>query len=66
MAGALAAFDEASQELFLPLTTVQVPEAKTHMGGHGAHNGAAAPRLSLIHISEPTRLLGLSRMPSSA
>ena len=44
MAGALAAFDEASQELFLPLTTVQVPEAKTHMGGHGAHNGAAAPR----------------------
>ena len=43
MAGALAAFDEASQELFLPLTTVQVPEAKTHMGGHGAHNGAAAP-----------------------
>ena len=28
--------------------------------------GASVKALSLIHISEPTRLLGLSRMPSSA
>ena len=29
-------------------------------------SGGEQQRLSLIHISEPTRLLGLSRMPSSA
>ena len=28
--------------------------------------GGGAPALSLIHISEPTRLMCLSRMPSSA
>ena len=28
--------------------------------------GAKAPALSLIHISEPTRLISVSRMPSSA
>ena len=31
-----------------------------------ARNGEAVKKLSLIHISEPTRLISVSRMPSSA
>ena len=33
---------------------------------HGAHPGRTDDHLSLIHISEPTRPCGTSRMPSSA
>ena len=38
-------------------------QAFAYVAGNGAQQGNA---LSLIHISEPTRLTALSRMPSSA
>ena len=45
----------------------QYPEAMTEaLAEHDERIGSIVAGLSLIHISEPTRLVHSSRMPSSA
>ena len=50
------------------ITTYHTDSRRWHETGRGAASEYCAPKpgLSLIHISEPTRLMCLSRMPSSA
>ena len=54
-----------------PLSTVEQPQASTNVSRNyepqlGAEPKAITVKLSLIHISEPTRQCCTSRMPSSA
>ena len=44
----------------------QVSAIQAEQSNLQAENDSTAPTLSLIHISEPTRPCGTSRMPSSA
>ena len=59
---------DISYEIPQLLEYQKVRASKTlyHPGGNGINIARALTELSLIHISEPTRLLRRSRMPSSA
>ena len=63
----------AAQEMLGAIGDVAAPfagaaglTAQMNIAGNAARAGMPALRLSLIHISEPTRPCGTSRMPSSA
>ena len=65
--------EEVANEVFIPLTVgggIRTVDDVRKMLNAGADkvaiNTAAVFNLSLIHISEPTRLNSTSRMPSSA
>ena len=66
-----AALQRANGGLAVDLTGTALEQGDQEAAAHIASGGttpapSAAPPLSLIHISEPTRLSLVSRMPSSA
>ena len=52
--------------IFILMTAEQCKSVMREWLEHNYECDLNVMRLSLIHITEPTRLLGLSRMPSSA